>query len=110
MTHTAYNDVLRSVQNLYLPVRKPHREITRVADTTSPQLARGLRIFVVPTRTDIAREHNLANLLAVFGYIYNLVFWQPLLDHSCGLRRYEAVALARHVRVALLIRNVLPSW
>jgi hypothetical protein len=81
-----------------------------MANTSRPQLPRRLRVAVVAPRADIAREHNLANLLAIFGRVHNLAFWKPLLDHSRRLGCDEAVALSRHVSVALLVRHMVPCW
>jgi hypothetical protein len=107
---TADYDIFRPIQDLHLSVRMPHGQISGMAHAARPQLARCLRVAVVAPRADVAREHNLANLLAVFGYVHYLAFRQPLLNHSYTLGRYKPVTLACHVAVALFVWHIVPRW
>src|SRR5690554_3839405 len=67
---TRYDYVLRPVHNLYAPVRMPDSEIPGPHASAGKDLLCRLGILVVPLGTDVAKEHNLANLLPVPLHVY----------------------------------------
>lgn len=105
---TGNNDILRAILNLDAAVRMPHRQIPRVQDTSRKQLARRLRVLVVLLAADVAREHNLANLLAVLGHVDNYALGQVRLDDADRQAHDEAVALARHLGVLFVLGQRVP--
>ena len=76
---------------------------------TRKQLPRRLGILQILLRADIAKEDDLADLLAVFGDVDEYAFWLFRLDDADGEAGDEAVALARHARVLLFDGEDLPD-
>ncbi len=106
--HTRDDDVLGAVLDLDAPVRVPDGQVARVQHAAGEQLGRGLRVPVVALAADVAREDDLANLLAVAGHVDQHALGLLGLDDARGQAGQETVALARHVGVLFVLGQAVP--
>lgn len=106
--HTRNNDILGPVLDLDAPIRVPHGEITRVQHPAGEELAGGLGVFVVALAADVAREDNLAHLLAVLGHVDQHALGLVGFDDAHGERRQETMSLPCHVGELLVLGQAVP--
>ncbi|KAK5632043.1 hypothetical protein RRF57_007757 [Xylaria bambusicola] len=84
-------------------------QIPGVQRAAREELLRGLGVLVVALGADVAVEDDLADLLAVGRDVDEDAPFRWLgLDDADGQARDEAVALPRHLRVALCRREGIP--
>jgi len=106
---TRDNDILLPIQNQRTPILTPNRQITTMQHATRKKLPRRLLILQIPLCTDITREYNLADFLAVFLDIDEGFRGREVgLDDADGEGGDEAVALACHEGVFFGEGNGVP--